>query len=126
MRDAVIVILLAGCGELPPSDLGACDYVPGGLVGEIVEPDGRTRPAFSCAAYYRCELGSSFDGVVYPVGSSVELVEVSPGVAVVPAEQSSAESQLWCDRCTWAGEPALVLDAGGWGELVGACDWGAR
>jgi hypothetical protein len=120
------MVLLAGCGELPPSDLGACDYVPGGLTGEIVEPDGSTRPAYDCAGYWRCERGSYLDGLVYPVGSSSELVETAPGVWVVPVEQSSAESQLWCDRCGWAGEPALVLVGGGWYELVSACDWRAR
>ena len=126
MRHVLTVLLLAGCAELPPSDLGSCDYVSGGLAGEIREVDGSTRPAFDCAGYWRCEHGSSYGGHTYAAGSVHELVEVSPGVAVLSDETAAAEAQLWCDRCEWAGESALVLVGGGWYELVSACDWGTR
>lgn len=114
----MIALLLAACGGAPPDNV-RCDHIPAGLVGEIIESDGSTRPAFRCEGYWRCDEVSWFEGVVYDVHE--DLVEVAPGVW--ETEQTIEDSDLWCDRCEWAGESAMILELGAWAELALECPW---
>ena len=107
------MLWLVSCGGSPPPQgpTVRCEQVPAGLVGEIVEVDGSTRPAFSCAGYWRCEEFSWLEGIV----DDVDDVWDDP-------EQSLDDADLWCERCGWAGAPAAEL-ADEWAELVVRCDW---
>ena len=114
-----LLLLLAGCELLPPPELGACTYVAGGDYATVYEAGVEAGPAFECDAYWRCERGSYYDGRVYDVGLSAELVETSPGVWTAAAD----ETELWCDRCRWHDDSAMMLTGGSWYDLLGDCAW---
>lgn len=116
----MIVLLLTACGALPPAELGACAHVPAGYQAEINEPGGGTRPAFWCESYWTCEDGDWFEGRTYLTNENAPLIELGPGTA---ASDDTDFYALWCDRCEWAGDHALILVHGSWYDLASHCDW---
>lgn len=116
----MIALLMACAGALPPAELGACAHVPAGYQGEINERDGGTRPAFWCDGYDTCENGDWYAGRVYLTGGNAPLIELGPGEAMSDDTDYHA---LWCDRCEWAGDHALILVHDSWYDMAVHCDW---
>lgn len=92
MTRGTLALVLAACGAPPPP---GCVETGGGYVGTIGD-----RPAFWCEPYYACGDHAEYQGETYAWDGVI--------MAGDTAERAE-EDRLWCDRCGWAGEPAMIL-----------------
>ena len=106
----MLALLLFGCGASEGQRAGVvCEHIDGGLYGEIIEADGSWRPAFDCLGFWRCEETTPFEGI-------------ADAARDVWSDQIP-NTERWCDRCTWAGEPVPLDTLGVWEGLASTCSW---
>ncbi len=111
------LLLLVACGDLPPAELGACDYQSPSEYGEVIGAYDPGMLAIACDGWWSCEDGVSYyAGRIYPTSNHADASGSIPDAAVEAAQE------LRCDRCRWQWEPPIKEDPNA-RELWGSCDW---